>query len=268
MTQAGAHLGFLRNLSWGDVALIVIVVIGCGVLVQIVRGSVRRAAERAPPHRRLLILRASPLARLLIGLAGLAIIIPILVEPNFEDIVALLATVGLALAFALKDYVSCLIAGVVTILENTYQPGDWITFDGAYGEVKTIGTRAVHIVTADDVEVIIPHAKIWSSSLANDSSGQLSLLSITHFYLQADHDGDAVSQALAEIAETSPYRKAETAVRVAAAETPFGTHYRLKVHVAESREQFAMVTDLTLRGKARLREMGVKFAQAAYSGKP
>jgi len=112
----------------------------------------------------------SPIARLLIGIAGITIVIPVLIEPTFEDIVALLATVALALAFALKDYMSCLAAGVVTILENTYQPGDWIEIDGAYGEVKIIGTRAVHIVTADDTEVIIPHARIWSTSVFNPAA--------------------------------------------------------------------------------------------------
>src|SRR5271154_1347894 len=207
MNQAWSQLGFLRALTWADALLIGAVVLGCGVLILLVRSLVRRAAERAPSHRRLLILRAAPLARLLIGFAGLVIVIPILVEPNVENVVALLATVGLALAFALKDYVSCLIAGLVTILENTYQPGDWIEFDGAYGEVKAIGTRAVHIVTADDTEVIIPHAKIWSPRVSNDSGGKPSLLCVTHFYLDADHDGAAVSQVLAEIAETCPYRK-------------------------------------------------------------
>lgn len=48
-------------------------------------------------------------------------IAPLVVELSVENIVALTATVGLALAFALKDYVSCVIAGVVTIIENTYQ---------------------------------------------------------------------------------------------------------------------------------------------------
>jgi len=265
MNPATSQLGFLRALTWGHVALIVVVVVGCGVLVQLVRAIARRAAESAPSHRRLLILRVTPIARLLIGLAGLAIIIPLLVEPTFEDIVALLATVGLALAFALKDYVSCLIAGLLTILENTYQPGDWIEIDGAYGEVKAIGTRAVHIVTADDTEVIIPHAKIWSSRVSNDSGGKPSLLTVTHFWLNADHDGAAVSLVLAEIAEASPHRKPDTAVQVRAAETPFGTHYKLKAYVAESRDQFAMVTDLTLRAKAQLRAMHVAFAQAPYA---
>ena len=153
----------------------------------------------------------------------------------------------------------------MTIVENTYQPGDWIEFDGAYGEVKTIGTRAVHVVTADDTEVIIPHAKIWSTSVSNDSSGLRSLLTVTHFYLDADHDGAAVSQALAEIGGACPYLKPQSPVKVTAAETPFGTHYKLKAYVAESREQFAMVTDLTLRGKDRLRAMNVTFAKAPYA---
>jgi small-conductance mechanosensitive channel len=164
--------------------------------------------------------------------------------------------------------VSCLIAGVVTILENTYQPGDWIEFDGAYGEVRTIGTRAVHLVTADDTEVIIPHAKLWSSRVANASNGQPSLLCVTHIYLRADHDGEAVRQALAEIVDASSYRKPDTPVKIAAIEEPWGTHYKLKAYVAESREQFAMITDLTLRAKQRLRAMDVAFAQAPYAGGP
>jgi small conductance mechanosensitive channel len=162
-----------------------------------------------------------------------------LVEPTFENVIALLATVSLALAFALKDYVSSLVAGVMTIMENIYQPGDWVELDGAYGEVKAIGARAVHIVTADDTDVIIPHAKLWSTSVFNASSGKQSLHCVTNFYLHADHDGATVRQALADIAETSRYRKPETPVKVVATETPWGTRYKLKAYVGESREQFS-----------------------------
>ena len=72
-------------------------------------------------------------------------------------------------------------------------------------------------------------------------------------------------QALAEIGEASSYRKPETPVKVVAAETPWGTRYKIKAYVTESREQFAMITDLTIRGKERLRAMGVAFAQAPYA---
>jgi small-conductance mechanosensitive channel len=265
MNEATRDLDVLRQLTWSHVFLVSAVLIACGLLTRIVRWLVRRAAERAPSHRRLLILRLAPIARLLIALAGTAIIIPILVEPTFDDVVALIATVALALAFALKDYVSCLAAGVMTILENTYQTGDWIEMDGVYGEVKMIGTRAVHIVTADDTEVIIPHAKLWSTSVSNASSGSHALLCVANFYLNADHDGDAVRQALYEVAETSKYRKPDTAVIVTAAETPWGTLYKAKAYVRDSREQFAMITDLTVQAKAQLRSMHITFAQAPYA---
>jgi small conductance mechanosensitive channel len=265
MSDAGAHWGFLRPLTPHHVLIVAGVVVGCGLLIALVRALVRRSAEGAPSHYRLVILRAAPIARLIITIAGFAIITPLLVEPSFEDIVALIATVGLALAFALKDYVSCLVAGVVTIIENTYQPGDWIEFGGAYGEVKTIGTRAVRLVTADDTEVIIPHAMLWTSRVDNDSGGRHTLQTVTHFYLAADHDGAAVSRALAEVAAASPHLLSGSTPQVAAAEQPFGTHYRIKARVAESREQFAMVTDITLRGKERLRAMGVAFAQAPFA---
>jgi small-conductance mechanosensitive channel len=173
--------------------------------------------------------------------------------------------VALALAFALKDYVSSLAAGVVTILENAYQLGDWIEMDGAYGEVRKIGARAVHIVTADDTEVIIPHARLWTGSVSNASSGSHSLLCVANFYLSADHDGEAVRAALAEIAETSKYRSPDTAVKIVAAETPWGTHYKIKARVRDSRDQFAMISDLTLCAKAKLRAMPVAFAQAPYA---
>lgn len=265
MNETGRHLGFLRELTWSHILVVVAVLIGCWLLVWAVRAIVRRVAEGAPSHQRLLILRIAPIVRLLVWIAGIVIIVPLLVEPTFEDIVALIAAVSLALAFGLKDYVSSVIAGVMTIVENTYQPGDWIEIDGAYGEVTAIGTRAVHIVTADDTEVIIPHAKLWSAKVSNSSSGKRSLLCTANFYLNADHDGAAVNRALIETGETSRYRKPDTSVSVVAAETPWGTRYKIKAYVTESREQFDMITDLTIQGKARLRSMGVGFAQAPYA---
>jgi len=35
--------------------------------------------------------------------------------------------------------------------------------------------------------------------------------------------------------------------------------------VTDSREQFDMITELTIQGKARLRALGVSFAQAPYA---
>ncbi|MBI3396544.1 MAG: mechanosensitive ion channel, partial [Spirochaetia bacterium] len=143
--------------------------------------------------------------------------------------------------------------------------GDWIKVDGTYGEVKQIGVRAVHIVTTYDNEVIIPHSRLWSSSISNSTSGSHSVLCVADYYLHPDHDAEAVRQCLAEVAGTSAYLMPETKINVVVREKPWGTHYKIKAYVKESREQFDFVTDLTVRGKAALRIMGLRFAQAPYA---
>ena len=265
MSEDPNTLGFLRMLTWQHVLLVLAVFLLARLLSFAVRWVLRHAAEKAPPRLRLSILRVIPIIRLLIGVGAVVVVVPILVEPTLGNVVALGASVGLVLAFALKDYGSSLVAGLATVLENTYQPGDWIEVDGIYGEVKSINLRAVRIVTADDTEMIIPHSRLWSASVSNATSGNRSLLCVTDFYLHPDHDAVAARRRLAEVAETSSWRKPETPVTVIVLEKPWGTHYRLKTYVKESREQFLFMTDLTIRGKEALRAMGIRFAQAPYA---
>src|SRR6266436_4561206 len=193
------------------------------------------------------------------------LILPLVVEPTVPNVLALSAGLGLALAYTLKDYGSSVVAGLVTVVENTYQPGDWIQVDGAYGEVKSMAGRAIHLVTADDTEVIIPHSRLWSASVFNSTSGSRSLLCVANFYLHPDHDASAVREKLTEVAISSSYRAPDSSVTVAVLEKPWGTHYRVKAYVRESREQFLFVTDLTIRGKDILRDMNIRFAQAPYA---
>ena len=257
--------GHLEKLIWRDVLIIAAVLFLARLLILGMQWKLRQAAETARPHRRLTILRIVPIARLLIRTAAIVAIVPILVEPTVPNILALSAGFGLALAYTLKDYGSSFVAGLVTVLENTYQPGDWIEVDGAYGEVKSIAGRAVHLVTADDTEVIIPHSRLWSASIFNSSGGSRSLLCIANFYLHPDHDASAVRERLKQVAESSSYRAPESSVTVIALEKPWGTHYRVKAYVKESREQFLFITDLTIRGKGVLRDMKIRFAQVPYA---
>ena len=262
MHEGIAKLDILRKLDSSDLLLVVAVLIFAWMAAAAIRWALRTAAEKVQPHLRLAILRVVPLARLSIGVGAAAVVVSILVEPSFQNVVALLASVSLAVAFVLKDYASSLAAGLVTVLENTYQPGDWIEVDGIYGEVKFIGVRAVHLVTAEDNEVMIPHYQFWSKKISNATSGSHSLMCVANFYLHPDHDGAAVLRCLEEIGESSSARKPDTKLSVVAQEKPWGTHYKLKAYVNESREQFKFITDLTVRGKEALRAMNIPFANA------
>ena len=260
--------GLFRPLTWDHVILVLAVLLVARLLSLLVRWALRYAAESARPRFRLAILRLSPILRLLIGLAAVIFIVPIVIEPTLQNVVALIASVGLVLAFGLKDYASSLLGGLATVLENAYQPGDWIEIGGTYGEVKAITLRAVRIVTADDTEVIIPHSRLWSTNVANATSGNRSLLCVTPFYLHPDHDAEAVRSQLEGVVRASSHWKPDTPVDVIVMEKPWGTQYRVKAYVKESRDQFQFITDLTIRGKASLRANGLRFAQAPYAETP
>jgi small conductance mechanosensitive channel len=255
----------LEQLIWRDVLIIAAVLLLAHLLIRATRWGIRRAAENAPPDRRLALLRIQPFVRLMIQAAAIVGVVPILVEPTVPNVLALSAGLGLALAYTLKDYGSSLAAGLITVLSKSYQPGDWIEIDGAYGEVKSMVGWAVHLVTAADVEVIVPHSRMWTKAILNASRGNPGLLCAANFYLHPDHDAAAVREALRQMAVSSSYRAPESPVTVFVQETPWGTHYKVNAYVAESRKQFLFITDLTMRGKETLRGMRMRPAQALYA---
>lgn len=262
MDSALENLSFLKKLHFSDIENIALIIICSWVSAVIVRWLIKALAENVSPRFRLKILRFIPLTRFLIGLSAAILIIPILIEPTFQKIAALIASAALAIAFVLKDYASSLMGGIITILENPYQPGDWIEMDGVYGEVTAINLRAVYLLTSEDNEIIIPHYQFWSKKIINSTSGKRSLLCIADFYLHPDHDGHAVLKCLHEVAQASNWRKPDTKVSVVAKEAPWGTHYKIKSYVKESREQFDFITDLTVRGKEVLRRQNIQFSNA------
>jgi small-conductance mechanosensitive channel len=217
-------------------------------------------ADRTSGKLRLVFLALAPVLRLIIILAAVLLIIPRIIKPTFENLVALFGALGLALGFAFKDYVSSLIAGIVTLFEMPYRPGDWIEVNGAYGEVKAINMRAVDIVTPDDTVVVIPHLKLWDQLIYNSNDGGQNLLCVTDFYLHPNHDAAQVKHTLHDVAMTSAYLQIQQPVVVIVMEKPWGTHYRLKAYPIDPRQQFHFITDLTVRGKASLTKLGVEFA--------
>lgn len=238
-------------------ALVVILI--ASLIILAIQKAFPRIAEKLGGKPRLYLLASVPLLRLLIILATVVAVVPILVEPSFENMVAIFGALALALGFAFKDYANSLIAGIVTLYEMPYRPGDWIEVDGQYGEVRAIGARAAEIVTPDDTVVIIPHSKLWNSLIANGNDGTDNLMCIADFHLEANHDVGQVRELLRDVAFTSPRIKTWQPVAVIVFNKPWGMHYRLKAYPFDPKEQFQFISELTARGSAELARQGVRF---------
>lgn len=260
MGGSGEVPEILRILSRANLIQVGLIVAGAWLLIVLGQRLLPWLADRLSSRYRLFVLALVPVLRLVTIVVAFALIVPRLVEPTFENLVALLGALGLALGFALKDYASSLIAGIVALYEMPYRPGDWIEVDGAYGEVKAINTRAVEIVTPDDTVVVIPHLKLWDRLIFNANDGGQNLLCVADFYLHPCHDAAQVMHTLHDVALTSAFLQVERPIDVIVLEKPWGTHYRLKAYPVDPRQQFHFTTDLTVRGKAALAGLGVEFA--------
>jgi small conductance mechanosensitive channel len=187
-------------------------------------------------------------------------ILPLMINLTFHNSLAILGASGLALGFALKDYLSSIVAGVVALYERPYRPGDWVQIDGAYGEVESVKLRSMRLVTPDATTVTIPNMKLWDTNIFNANSGQRDLMCVADFFLEPRHDATLVRQNLYDVALTSPYLNLMRPIQVIVAEKPWGTHYQIKAYPVDSRDQFQFISDLTIRGKAALGELNIQAA--------
>ena len=255
--EIGKIIKILYTTELRELAIIVTTAI---LLIIAVQRIVPWIAGRLPGRKRLFALAIAPYFRLLIVLTAVFMAVPLLIEPSLQNMVAILGSLGLALGFALKDYASGLIAGIVAIGELNYRNGDWIQLGDVYGEVRHIGLRTVEIVTPDDNRVLVPHSFLWNKPVSNANNGDARLQCIADFYLHPQHDAQQVRKALEDVALTSPYLYFDDPVVVIVKEEPWGTHYRLKAYPVEAGQQFRFITDMTVRGKAVLLDSGVQFA--------
>ncbi|HCW91897.1 MAG TPA: mechanosensitive ion channel protein MscS [Marinobacter sp.] len=254
-----------KKIDSGTIVEIAAILIAVTLLILLLQKALPWIANRLPGKQRLFLLATVPLLRLALILIAFLIVIPLLVEPSFQNMIAFLGTVGVALGFALKDYVGSLIAGVVSIGEQTYRNGDWVQIGDVYGEVRHVGMRTVSIVTPEDDRVLVPHNQLWNVPISNANNGSARLQCVTDFYLAPEHDAARARALLEDVALTSPYLFFGTPIAVIVAETPWSTHYRLKAYPVDSAMQFRFRSDLTVRGKTALRSEGFRFANAMFA---
>ena len=243
----------LQDISFWEIGLIIL---GTWGAIWLIRHTVPFLAERGPNRLRLYLLAIVPIARLVLLVVAVFWIVPIVFNITFQNFLVIAGAASVAIGFAFKDYVSSLIAGVVAIIERPYRPGDWVRIGDDYGEVRGVGMRAIRVLTPDANMIVIPHSKLWTDNISNSNDGARTLMCVADFYLQPRHDASRMREALQDVALTSAYLDYAQPVIVVLTEKPWGTHYKLRAYPFDMRDQFAFITDLTVRGKLAIAENG------------
>lgn len=260
----------LQNISFAQIAFIVV---ATWAAIHLTRKILPYLAERGPSQTRLYLLGAVPIIRLVLLISAIFWIVPLVFNITFQNFLVIAGAASVAIGFALKDYASSLIAGIVAIFERPYRPGDWVKIDGDYGEVRTVGLRAIRLQTAADDTITVPHDRIWTNNISNSNDGSRTLMCIADFYLAPGHDAARIRSALQDVALSSAYLHYDKRVQVMLSEKPWGTHYKLKAYPFDMRDQFSFISDMTVRGKDAIAEAGgvsvtasASFSEESISG--
>ena len=253
-----------------DISFLKIVfILGASVfLIWLIRRMLPYLANRGPSQLRLYILGAVPILRLTIIVAAILWIIPLIFNITVQNFFVIAGAASVAIGFAFKDYVSGLIAGFVAIFERPYGPGDWVEIDGDYGEVVSVGMRAIRLRTAADDVITVSHDRIWSQNISNSNTGSQTLMCIAHFYLEPNHDAVQMRKILTDVGLTSAYLNYKKPCFVIVKQMEYGTHYQLKAYPFDLRDQFMFISDMTERGKAALARAGAQELSLALNTLP
>lgn len=190
-----------------------------------------------------------PIVRLLGWSIIIYIVIAVIIKLPFETVIAVSASLAIAVGLAAQDLVKNVIGGIMILFDRPFQVGDKIQVGNNYGEVLTIGLRSTRIVTGDDSTVSIPNSEIMNQSVSNSNSGEPNCQVVAEIYLPINVDTVAVRDIATEVARVSKYVYLNKPITVLffneVKERRSYLKMRLKAYVMDIRYEFAFKSEMT-----------------------
>jgi len=190
-----------------------------------------------------------PIVRLLGWSTIIYIIVGLIIQPPFETLIALSASLGIAVGLAGQDLIKNIFGGIMILFDRPFQVGDKIQVGDNYGEVISIGLRSTRIVTADDSKVIIPNSDIMIHSVSNSNSGEPNCQVVAEVFLPIDINTVAVRDIALEVAKVSKYVYLNKPINVLffneIKEKRSFLKMRLKAYVLDIRYEFDFKSEMT-----------------------
>lgn len=150
-----------------------------------------------------------PLSRYIHSVAKIAMTF-ILVLMVAEDmgihttsLVAMLSVAGLAVSLALQNTLSNVAGGIMLLVTNPFQVGDYVEADGISGTVHAIDLSYTAIITIDGKEIFVPNSQLAGTKIVNYTVLGRRRVDL-NFTASYDAPTATVKQAIGEVLEDIP----------------------------------------------------------------
>ena len=164
---------------------------------------------------------------LIIGLETLGV--------NLSSLAVVAGALGVGIGFGLQNIIGNFVSGLILLAERPIQMGDRIDLgNNTVGKVVRIGARATHVLTNDNIMVIVPNSEFISGRVVNWTHIDPRVRFHVDLGVSYDTDPHLVEKLLLEIAAASPNVLKDPAPTVAF--KAFGDsalHFELRVWAAD-----------------------------------
>ena len=235
--------------------LLAVLIVAAGYALNRLAGTAAQALSRRFSRFRMQIVGLVPILRLAVWAIVTYLIVVDVFQPPETQLLALLASVGLAVGLAAQDVIRNLISGVTILFERPFRVGDMVRIGEHYGEITSIGLRSVQLHTFDDSLVTIPNSTVTGQSASNSNNGALDEMVVVSFTVPASLDVETVKDIAWEAAACSPYAYLKKPINVLVEDLfnrTFLTRVTVKAYVLDVRYERVFASDILERVKETL----------------
>ena len=124
---------------------------------------------------------------------------------KLSSLAVIAGALGVGIGFGLQNIVGNFVSGLVILAERPIQIGDRIDLgNNTVGKVMRIGARATHVLTNDNIMVIVPNSEFISSRVVNWTHIDPRVRLRIGVGVSYNNDPHLVEKLLLEIAEGNP----------------------------------------------------------------
>src|SRR5690554_649552 len=154
----------LQILSFGKIFWALVLLVVAYLFIRLLVRMLEAFAEKSAQVR-ITIKSVVPVVRIVLWTLFLVAIIKGVFNPPLETLLALGASVAIAVGLAAQDLLKNVFGGIMLLFDRPFQVGDKIEIGSHYGEVLEIGLRATRLVTPDDSVVSVPNMELMNAAV-------------------------------------------------------------------------------------------------------
>lgn len=254
-------LNILKQIS---IVRLFILVIGFSLIAYLTR-FLRKGIEDLTgrfPQKRLFFLQIETTLTFFLYVVGGGVLGYTVLQPAKELLFTIGGGMAVAIGLSLKDLVASFVAGLILLFDHPFQVGDRVQFGDTYGEIQSIGLRAVRLVTLDDNLVTIPNSRFITDVVASGNAGALDMMIVVSFHVALDADIKKARDILYEVVVTSRFVYLKKAVNIIVTEMVQPSFIALqlsaKAYVLDVHYEKAFQTDVVMRTIEAFNKNGIK----------